>query len=66
MKKEKEGFSIQTDSDRRRGNDFKLKESMFRQDVWEKFFTQRLMRHWNRLAREIVDVQFLKVFKARL
>lgn len=55
MKKEGEGLSIQTDSDSRRGNDFKLKAIMFMLGVRDKLFTQRLLRHWNRLAGEIVD-----------
>lgn len=65
-KKEGEGLSVQTDRDRRKGNGFKLKEGMFRIDVREKFFTRRLVRHWNRLAREAGDAQFLEVLKARL
>jgi len=32
----------------------------------KKFFTIRVVRHWNRLSREAVDAPSLKVFKARL
>ena len=31
-----------------------------------KFFTQRVVTHWNRLPKEVVDVPSLEAFKARL
>ncbi|KGL88849.1 hypothetical protein N301_16190, partial [Charadrius vociferus] len=44
----------------------KLEEGRFRLDIRKKFFTLRVVRHWNRLLREAVDAPSLEGFKARL
>ena len=35
-------------------------------DIRRKFFTQRVVTHWNRLPREVVDILFPDTFKAKL
>lgn len=35
-------------------------------DIRRKFFTQRVVTHWNRLPKEVVDTPSLEAFKARL
>ncbi|GAB0179446.1 hypothetical protein GRJ2_000409900 [Grus japonensis] len=65
-RKNGEGLFTRASSDRTRGNGFKLKESRFRIGIMKKFFTVRVMRHWNRLPREVLDAPSLDVFKARL
>jgi len=52
--------------DRTRGNGFQLKEGKFRLAIRKKCFTMRVVKHWNRMPREVIDAPSLETFKVGL
>ncbi|KFQ31285.1 hypothetical protein N332_05168, partial [Mesitornis unicolor] len=47
-------------------NGFKQEKGRFRLDIRKKFFTMRVVDHWHRFPRAVLEASSLKTFEVRL
>jgi len=48
------------------GNGFKLKVGRYWLDIRKKFFAVKVVKHWHRFPREVVDASSQEAFKVSL